>query len=50
MHLVRTIPGGGFVHAGLEEGSTYSVWEVATEIKVDIAESGEIQTDGDRER
>jgi hypothetical protein len=51
VHLVRSLPGGGgFVHAGLEEGSTYSVWEVVTEKLVDIAESGDMQTERDRER
>jgi hypothetical protein len=50
VHLVRSLPGGGFLHAGLEEGSTYSVWEVAPEKQVEIAESGEMQTEGDRDR
>ena len=51
VHLVRGLPGVGLVHAGLEEGSTYSVWEVADGNQV--AEEGppvEVRTDIDRER
>jgi hypothetical protein len=51
VHLVRGLPGGGLVHAGLEEGSTYSVWEVACEsLEAEAGPPGEVKTDKDRER
>lgn len=39
------------MHAGLEEGSTFSVWEVADGNKeAEAGPPGEVKTEGDRER
>jgi WD40 repeat protein len=51
VHLVKGLPGGGLVHAGLEEGSTYSVWQVVNGAQVaEVGPPGEVKTDKDREK